>query len=151
MRYGGGLGSDRLYWGVTQSPSGATTGQNNLGVLLEKVRNSCLNDCEVEDWIRFSAVNLIDCDKRVIPSIELEVYKEGDLIETITLENKELFVFGRNEIACNVHLLHESISGVHAVFVIDKEKGATLIDLGSEYGTTLNGVELEQNVPAQIK
>jgi len=118
---------------------------------LEKVRNSCLNDCEVEDWVRCSAVSLIDCDKRDIPVIELEVFKEGDLIETITLENKEIFLFGRNEAACNVHLLHESISGVHAAFVVDKENGAMLIDLGSEYGTTLNGVELEQNVPAKIK
>ena len=66
-------------------------------------------------------MNLTDCDRREIPVIELDVFKEGSLIETITLENKELFIFGRNEAACNVHLLHESISGVHAAFVVDKE------------------------------
>jgi len=42
-------------------------------------------------------VNLVDCEKHEIPLIELDVYKEGHLIETITLENKEKFTLGRNE------------------------------------------------------
>jgi pSer/pThr/pTyr-binding forkhead associated (FHA) protein len=96
-------------------------------------------------------VTLVDCEKHEIPVIELDVYKDGHLFESITLENKEVFTLGRNDEACSVQLLHESISGVHAAFVVDKEKGVMLIDLGSEYGTTLNGTELVENVPNLIQ
>ena len=47
-------------------------------------------------------------------------------------------------------LLHESISRHHAAFVIDKERGVMLVDLGSKAGTTLDGKPLNPYVPTSI-
>ena len=55
-----------------------------------------------------------------MPTISLEVFKEGVLIESIFLENRPFFVFGRHP-TCDVILLHESISRFHTAFVIDRD------------------------------
>jgi len=65
----------------------------------------------------------------MIPTIELEVYKEGSIIESIILEGKSLFVFGCNPNKANVILMHASISRCHAALIIDKKIGAMIIDL----------------------
>lgn len=52
-------------------------------------------------------------DPTEIPRIKLDVLKDGELIETIMLENRWLFKFGRggySDSADTVELLHESIS-----------------------------------------
>ena len=52
-------------------------------------------------------------DVSMIPHIRMDVYKEGLMIETINLNNRNLFKFGRGiqpDSADSVELLHESIS-----------------------------------------
>ena len=71
------------------------TGKNQLGNLLMSVRNSCLNESEIDDWIN-GAVKLLDSeDVSQIPHIRLDVLKDGLLIETINLNNRNAFKFGR--------------------------------------------------------
>ena len=87
----------------------------------------------------------------MIPTIELEVYKEGSIIESIILEGKSLFVFGCNPNKANVILMHASISRCHAALIIDKKIGAMIIDLLSKASTTLNGEKLIGLVGRSIK
>lgn len=92
---------------------------------------------------------LLDCDRREMPTLDLDVFKEGALIESISLQHKACFRFGRAP-ASDVTLLHESVSLSHAAFLFDKEQGAMLVDLGSQYGTFLNGARLEPNTPTKL-
>lgn len=87
----------------------------------------------------------------MIPTIELEVYKEGSIIESIILEGKSLFVFGCNPNKANVILMHASISRCHAALIIDKKIGAMIIDLLSKASTYLNGEKLIGLVGRSIK
>ena len=80
----------------------------------------------------------------------MEVFKDGILIESIFLENKPYFIFGRHP-SCDVILLHESISRFHTAFVIDKEQGVLIVDLMSKAKTKLDGQELEGCIPMKVK
>lgn len=100
---------------------------------------------------------MVVTDPSEIPSISLDVHKDGNLIETIMLENRAVFkIRGQSPEALSmgepgvVSLLHESISECHAVFVVDKTDGVVLIDLASEHGTFLNGKKLEANFPTKV-
>ena len=90
------VSKQKLLWGKVPATgsSESTNGQNRLGTLLEKVRLSCLNETEIDDWIR-SSVKLMEGDVGEIPPIRMDVYKEGQQIETINLTNRTLFRFGR--------------------------------------------------------
>jgi hypothetical protein len=63
-----------------------------LGKLLESIRSSIHEETELDQWI-LHTFNLVESRKRM-PSINLEVYKDGELIESITLEGKNCFIFG---------------------------------------------------------
>lgn len=86
-----------------------------------------------------------------MPTITLEVYKDGDNIETITLQGKASFIFGRNQVKVDVPLLHDSISRAHAAIVLDQDQGAILIDLDSTSGTQVNKNRLQQHTAQVIK
>lgn len=105
--------AEKLYWGMIGSK-----GENKLGAILEKVRFSIIDDCEVEEWIK-SNTELVDCDRKAMPKIDLDVYKSGELIESITLENGPMFIFGRAP-TCALVLRHESIDMQQAAFVLDE-------------------------------
>jgi nuclear inhibitor of protein phosphatase 1 len=85
-----------------------------------------------------------------MPTISLEVFKDNELIESILLENKPYFIFGRHP-KNDVVLLHESLSRQHAAFVIDHEQGVMLIDLMSKAGTKVDGQELQGCIPFKLK
>lgn len=84
------------------------------------------------------------------PTISLEVYKDDVHIESITLENKPYFIFGRHP-NNDVVLMHESLSRQHAAFVIDKDDGVLLVDLMSKAGTKVDGEELSGCIPFKLK
>jgi pSer/pThr/pTyr-binding forkhead associated (FHA) protein len=65
------------------------------------------------------------------------------------LENQEIFTFGSGQ-DCDVPLEHDSISKLHAAFVLTKDEGVKMLDFGSEYGTMHNGKKLEANFPVQV-
>lgn len=79
---------ESLFWGVLNKQ----LGQNQLGKLLEKVRQSIHDEIEIEQWM-LSNFNLVEGRKR-LPTINMEVYKDGQLIESVTLEGKSTYVFG---------------------------------------------------------
>jgi hypothetical protein len=116
----------------------AGSGQNLLGDILEKVRKDCVDDSEIENWIS-STFELLDGSRKAMPTVELDVYRGKEKIETVSLAMRPVFIFGRNQQKCNVPLLHESISRQHAAIVIEKRKGVQIIDLGSRAGTKLDG------------
>jgi hypothetical protein len=49
----------------------------------------------------------------------MECFKDGDNIESITLQGKTFFVFGRNQARVDLTLMHESISREHVVLLFD--------------------------------
>ena len=95
--------AEKLYWGMV-----GTKGENKLGEVLEKVRFSITHYNETVEWIK-STVSLVDGDRAAMPKIEIDVIKDGEMIESITLENHPMFIFGRGP-NCDVVLRHESIA-----------------------------------------
>lgn len=81
---------ESLFWGF----AGKLSGQNHLGKLLEKVRQSIHDESEMEQWMS-TQFDLVESKKK-LPSINLEVFKDGQLIESICLEGKNSFLFGSN-------------------------------------------------------
>ena len=65
----------------------------------------------------------------------LNVFKDAQQIEAITLKGKALFLFGQHPKKTDVILRHPSISRVHAALVVDRNMQVLLIDLGSRAGT----------------
>lgn len=61
-------------------------------------------------------------------------------------------IFGRNAASCNV-LFSDSTRGVSRMHckVEQSAMGATITDLGSSYGTFLNGMKIQQYVPIPLK
>jgi dual specificity MAP kinase phosphatase len=84
-----------------------------------------------------------------MPTLTIDVFKESEKIETMTLQGKNVYVFGRHP-KCDVPLLHESISREHACLVADEQHGCMLIDLGSRSGTTLASNPLVEHVGTAI-
>jgi nuclear inhibitor of protein phosphatase 1 len=84
-----------------------------------------------------------------MPTISLEVFKDGECIESILLENKPFFLFGRHP-SCDVILMHESLSRFHTAFIVDKEQGVLVVDLMSKAKTKLDGEELQGCMPYKI-
>ena len=136
--------AEKMFWGQI-----GTKGNNKLGEILEKVRLSIADDCEIEEWIK-STVDLVDGDRKAMPKIEIDVLKDSELIESITLSNNPMFIFGRGP-KCDMVLRHESIDLQQAAFVLDKEKGAMVISLGSGNGSILNDTPMEPNVPYPLR
>eukprot|EP00347_Sterkiella_histriomuscorum_P005853 403355024 len=135
---------ENLFWGMVNKQ-----GQNNLGKILERVRQSVYDESEMEQWMQ-NNFNLVEGRKR-IPTINLEVFKDGQLIESITLENKPYYIFGAHPQKCDVVLKHPSISRVHSAFLIDEDLGVVIMDLMSKAGTKLDDQPLEGCVPQQVK
>lgn len=65
----------------------------------------------------------------------MEVFREGEKVETIKIGMRAVITFGRNEHVCDIGLAHQSISRQHAVVVHDKQGHVQLMDLGSTHGT----------------
>ena len=102
-----------------------------------KVRQSIEDETELIDWVQLS-FNLLTGRRQHMPTISIEVFKDEICIESIFLENKPFFIFGRHP-KNDVVLMHESLSRQHAAFVLDKDEGALLIDLSSKAGTKVDG------------
>lgn len=117
--------------------------------MLQKVRQSIEEETELHDWLQFS-FNLVAGKRQHMPTISLEVFKDQVLIESIFLENKPFFIFGRHP-NNDVALLHESLSRFHCAFVIDKDEGVLIVDLMSKAGTKVDGVSLQGCIPQKLK
>ena len=132
-----------IYWGVVDGK-----GQNQLGRLLEQVRNDCIQNMEMEKWL-YMVFELED-NKAFIPKVFLRVIKAAELLETIELKDKPFYFLGSLKIN-DVILAHQSISRHHAVIIIDQKMGPCIIDLHSKSFTFLDGKKMEPHLPYKLK
>ncbi len=88
-----------------------------------------------------------------------DVLKGGVMKNTIDLDKKPFYLFGRME-GCDVIMEHPSISRYHAVVVYrgkstnensTKSEGFYIMDLGSTHGTFVNKTELDKNVYFRLR
>ena len=135
--------TSNLFWGIVEGK-----GQNQLGRLLEQIRNDCFQNMELEKWIYM--VFLLEENKHFLPKITLKVMKNNEVIEKIELKDKPFFLFGTLK-TNDVVLAHQSISRNHAVLIIEQNMGASLIDLQSKSGTIVDNVRLEHHMPYRLK
>lgn len=79
------------------------------------------------------------------PSAEfqLEVLKDGSIVDTIDLKDKEFFTLGRQHGLVDITMDHPSISRVHAVLNFRDDGALMLRDMGSAQGTQLNKTPCE--------
>ena len=132
-----------IFWGIVEGK-----GQNQLGRLLEQIRNDCFQNMELEKWLYM--VFSLEENKQFLPKITLKVLKNNEVIEKIELKDKPFFMFGTLK-TNDVVLAHQSISRNHAVLIIEQKIGVSLIDLESKSGTFLDNVKLEHHVPYRLK
>lgn len=73
----------------------------------------------------------------------LEVLKDGSIIEQLDVSKKGAYMFGRIDL-CDFVLEHPTISRFHAVLQFKEDGEATIYDLGSTYGTSINKKEVRK-------
>lgn len=132
-----------LYWGRFKDK-----GQNQLGRLLELIRDDIQHNNDLEKWLQFS-FKLIK-DPLLCPSVELKVMKEGKHIETISLSSKSYYLFGQLK-TNHVILAHPSISRQHAAIIIQEQSKVSIIDLGSKSKTFLNDNSIDEYKDIDLK
>ncbi|CAE6205960.1 unnamed protein product [Arabidopsis arenosa] len=76
---------------------------------------------------------------------QLEVLKEGAIVDTLDVYKKGAYLFGRDGI-CDFALEHPSISRFHAVIQYKRSGAAYIFDLGSTHGTTVNKNKVDKKV-----
>jgi len=89
-------------------------------------------DRELLGWVE-SQYNL-QKNPKFMPQVTLECYKQGELLETSTLNQKPVHLLGKLR-SNDVMMEHPSISRTHAAIVFVRDKGVLLVDLGSRAGT----------------
>jgi len=65
---------ERLFWGVVPGKV-KPAGENMLGKILEKVRNSIVDDSEIEDWL-LTSFDLVEGTRKTMPTISMQVFKD---------------------------------------------------------------------------
>jgi hypothetical protein len=79
-------------------------------------------------------------------AFSLEVMKSGSIVETLNLNLKSWFVFGRQPELCDVVLVNPTASRMHAAIIHGKERGELfLYDFGSTHGTQVNMQRVKPN------
>ncbi|KAG7604238.1 putative transcription factor interactor and regulator FHA-SMAD family [Arabidopsis thaliana] len=76
---------------------------------------------------------------------QLEVLKEGAIVDKLDVYKKGAYLFGRDGI-CDFTLEHPSISRFHAVIQYKRSGAAYIFDLGSTHGTTVNKNKVDKKV-----
>ncbi|CAA7055528.1 unnamed protein product [Microthlaspi erraticum] len=76
---------------------------------------------------------------------QLEVLKEGAIVEQLDVYEKGAYLFGRDSM-CDFSLEHPSISRFHAVIQYKRSGVAYLFDLGSTHGTVVNKNKVDKRV-----
>jgi pSer/pThr/pTyr-binding forkhead associated (FHA) protein len=80
----------------------------------------------------------------------LKCLKDNNVVETIPLDKKSYYVFGRGEQA-DVVLQHSSISRQHAIIGHHRTGALVLLDLNSGNGTFLGTAQIPANYPTVLK
>lgn len=85
-------------------------GQNQLGSILKNVRYDIHLDRELTRWLSFT-MDLQE-DFNLCPEINIQVFKDNQIIETINLRDKHTYIFGQTK-GLDIMMLHKSISRQH--------------------------------------
>jgi hypothetical protein len=107
-------------------------GKNKLGHILNEIRHSVSEGFEFEDWLRSRVIFKLVENQKYMPTIRIEVSKNGEVLEEIVLERRAYFIFGVHPDKCSVVLQHPSLSRCHAAIVVDENEGVLIVDLGSQ-------------------
>mmetsp|Transcript_7827 Transcript_7827/g.6993 ORF Transcript_7827/g.6993 Transcript_7827/m.6993 type:complete len:438 (+) Transcript_7827:50-1363(+) len=130
-------------WGVSDKDN---KGQNKLGRLLEQVRTDIENGNDLNKWI--SLKFKLESNNKI--KLSVNVCKDKEIIhDDCKSFNKSQILIGKDE-SNDIIALHPSISRVHAILLVEKSKGLSLIDLNSAYKTKVNNQTLEPFQPLPI-
>jgi hypothetical protein len=78
--------------------------------------------------------------------VALDVYKDGELVETIELSaSKRVYRVGRQAGLSDIVLVHGSISREQATLTVSASGSVVVADLGSAHGTLISGKKLAPN------
>nr|CCA16583.1 conserved hypothetical protein [Albugo laibachii Nc14] len=80
----------------------------------------------------------------------LDVFKNNEMIGTYNVNQKAVYLIGRNTLICDIALNHCSISRLHATIIHHCEGCTYLVDLGSCHGTFVDEVPLQKLQPTLI-
>lgn len=78
-------------------------------------------------------------------AFQLEVLKDGSIVDTIDLNGKAFFTLGRQHGLVDITMDHPSISRLHAVLNFREDGALMLRDMGSAQGTQLNKSPCEKD------
>eukprot|EP01060_Flectonema_neradi_P011213 TRINITY_DN18316_c0_g1_i2.p1 TRINITY_DN18316_c0_g1~~TRINITY_DN18316_c0_g1_i2.p1 ORF type:complete len:355 (+),score=68.76 TRINITY_DN18316_c0_g1_i2:96-1160(+) len=82
----------------------------------------------------------------------ISVEKEGQCLNSWDLSTHPFYLFGKNDAVVDFTLDHPSISRTHFAIYHNSKSSTTYIeDLGSEWGTTLNGIKLPRKSAREIQ
>ncbi|DAZ98133.1 TPA: hypothetical protein N0F65_003119 [Lagenidium giganteum] len=81
---------------------------------------------------------------------ELEVVKDGSVIEHLKIGEQAVYLLGRNEDMCHYGLQHPSISRRHAAITHSENGQITIMDLSSAQGTMVNDKEIAPEEPVKL-
>ncbi|CAK80521.1 unnamed protein product (macronuclear) [Paramecium tetraurelia] len=81
----------------------------------------------------------------------LEVLKNGVLIQQKKIDNKAMYLIGKNEKICDIVLDNPTISRKHAVLQSKNTNEFYLYDLGSTHGTFVNNVRIPTKLFHKLK
>lgn len=73
----------------------------------------------------------------------LEVLKDGGVLEIVRLADKAYYVVGRDDEITDIHMTNASISRYHLVIQFSRTSQIFLYDVGSTHGTFLNKKKIE--------
>ena len=135
--------TSNLFWGMVDGE-----GQNQIGRILENIRNDIHQDIDLEKWL-FTTFKL-ENNKNLLPKIQLEVLKGDEKIETVKLEGKEHYFLGKLA-GSDVLMVHQSISRRHAALICESQLGVCIVDLGSKAGSFLNKEKAANCIPCRLK
>ncbi len=135
--------TSNLFWGMVDNE-----GQNQIGRILENIRNDIHQDIDLEKWL-FTTFKL-ENNKHLLPKLQLDVLKGDEKIETIKLEGKEHYFLGKLA-GSDVLMAHQSISRRHAALICESQLGVCIIDLGSKAGSFLNKEKAANCIPCRLK
>jgi len=82
---------------------------------------------------------------------QLEVLKDGSVIGVEDIDLYPYYIFGRDLNVADYAVEHLSASRVHAVLVHHYSGSKYLIDLGTKFGTMVNGTRIAQFEPSQLQ
>lgn len=124
-----------------------TKGENQLGIILTKIRSDIQNNVEINLWVETNFSLIKDIDK--MPDVLFNVYEDKIKTNTFSLKKKKLYFIGSHS-KSDILINHVSVSRNHAVILFDLNYGLVIIDLGSKKKTIINDVILEDHKPYVI-